>query len=90
MNATTTRVRDEQFPTAEKGPEHEHAFLLALGMGFKCQYCGDKHETTCPQIKAVEYRGSEVVRVELMLPIDYPTQIVGPFGEHEIKLFEGR
>lgn len=61
-----------------------------LGHGVqKCIYCGEAHETICPDIKAIEWNAEgDPVRVELLTPNDRPQEICGPLGE--IKFFEGR
>ena len=41
----------------------------------KCPYCGENHPNViCHRIKAIEYQGREITRVEFFAPLDYPQQ----------------
>jgi hypothetical protein len=38
----------------------------------RCQYCGNFHTTVCPRVKAIEYDGAMIKRVEFFAPNEYP------------------
>lgn len=43
----------------------------------KCPRCADeKHDIfACPYVKAIEFDGDNISRVEFLTPIDYPRQL---------------
>lgn len=50
----------------------------------KCEYCGMRHPTKCPTVKAYEYHADgRLKRVEFFSPSDYtPPVIYGPNGTY--------
>jgi hypothetical protein len=40
-----------------------------------CDHCGLLHKTTCPRIKAIEYKDGEIVRIEFHDPAPIDNRI---------------
>lgn len=52
-----------------------------------CARCGQTHDiVACPHVKAVEFEGDSITRIEFLTPMDYPRD---PAAKPEVTAVDG-